>query len=377
MMWPMLLFVLLASVLMPNAHTFRSSLPLNTRSNSNFYMATNDNIITSRSDWTGIKSRIQDYLVARKDMNLPPFELDNSKGDIRVTNRNNNNQVKEGNPLEMFKPTGWYKDLAAIDLKARSDSKIPVLLHPLSYLELKRHGYEELIETIMDLGGPFEVGKVLGIEYIEPIIEKREEDEIFRPVRQETFALDMRGSLLLGGALDDKLEAAANIDMNSLKLKIAEKNNGENNFMDAMKSSSNRGSGDDIDYSNIKKTPLKKKWVAPKIDPVQKSERFALDTLQRGYLLATIFSFAVGFGRASGDMIERGYGGDLFVSIHDASSSVTLGMFIATIASTLLVIKNAQEKGRNIFVWAAKSILAGPFVLQEIKGLEGIDKSPK
>lgn len=341
-------------------------------------MATKDNTITSRSDWTGIKSRIEDYLVARKAMNLPPFELDNSKGDIRVTTTNNN-QVKEGNPLEMFKPTGWYKDLAAIDLKARSDSKIPVLLHPLSYLELKRHGYEELIETIMDLGGPFEVGKVLGIEYTEPIIEKREEDEIFRPVRQETFALDMRGSLLLGGALNDKLEAAANIDMDSLKVKIAEKKNYENNFVDATKSNKNGNSGDDIDYSNMKKTPLKKKWVAPKIDPVQKSERFSLDTLQRGYLLATIFSFAVGFGRASGDMIEKGYGGALFVSIHDASSSVTLGMFIATIASTLLVIKNAQEKGRNVLVWAAKSILAGPFVLKEIKGLEGIDsnKSPK
>jgi len=335
-------------------------------------MTTKDNTIVSRSDWFTTKSRINDYLAARKTMNLPPFELDNSKGDIRVTN--NNNQIKDGNPLEMFKPTGWYKDRAAIDLKSRSDSRIPVQLHPLSYLELKRHGYEELIESIMDLGGPFEVGKALGIEYVEPIIEKREEDEIFRPVRQETFALDMRGSLLLGDALSDKLEAAANIDMNSLKLKIAEKKDNEKNIVDGTYSNNNKYNGDDIDYSNVKKTPLKKKWVAPKVDPIQKSERFSLDNLQRGYLLAPVFSFAVGFGRASGEVIEKGYGGDIFVIIHDACSSVTVGMFIATIASTLLVIKDAQEKGRNLFVWAAKSILAGPFVLQEIKGLQGIEK---
>ena len=366
-----LFFTLLAIICWQSVNSYLTATSPRLHNNNVYrYMASKDSIVTSRSDWSSIKSRIEVYLEARKTMNLPPFEIDNSKGNIRVTN---NNQIKEGNPLEMFKPTGWYKDKAALDLKARSDSKIPVLLHPLSYLELKRHGYDELIESIMDLGGPYEVGKVLGIEYVEPIIEKREEDEIFRPVRQETFALDMRGSLLLGGALDDKLEAAANIDMKSLKLKIAEKNNNENNN-NMNPTNRYNNNGDDIDYSNLNKTPLKKKWTAPKVDPIQKSERFSLDSLQRVYLLITIFTFTIGFGRTSNDMITKGYGGDLFVGIHDLSSSITLGLFIAMIASTLLVIKNAKDKGRNIFVWAAKSILAGPLVLQEINGLENIKK---
>ena len=43
-------------------------------------------------------------------------------------NNDNINTDTTNNPLEFIKPKGWYKDLAEIDLKARSDSRIPKVL---------------------------------------------------------------------------------------------------------------------------------------------------------------------------------------------------------------------------------------------------------
>ena len=124
------------------------------------------------------------------------------------------------NPLGMLAPSGWFKDNEAIDLRRRSDKRLPTEFHPLSYLELKACGFDHLIEIIIELGGPVVVGQRIGINFIEP---KREykEDESLRPVRSETFALDMRGSLKLGSSLDDRLDAAASLNLEEIKANIA------------------------------------------------------------------------------------------------------------------------------------------------------------
>jgi hypothetical protein len=58
------------------------------------------------------------------------------------------------NPLEMFKPTGWYKDEITLELATRSDKRIPKVLHPLAFAELQRFGFDNLSNPIMLLGGP-------------------------------------------------------------------------------------------------------------------------------------------------------------------------------------------------------------------------------
>jgi hypothetical protein len=50
--------------------------------------------------------------------------------------------------LQAAQPAGFYKDTENEDLDKRSDSRHPYKLHPLSYVELSRHGYDHLIEEV-------------------------------------------------------------------------------------------------------------------------------------------------------------------------------------------------------------------------------------
>ena len=84
----------------------------------------------------------------------------------------------------MFKPSGFYRDetpeearlreevkkgpMGRLDRVLRPDSRALKVPHPLSFIELKRHGFADLVTPVVEMGGPFEVGKVIGIEWDEP-----------------------------------------------------------------------------------------------------------------------------------------------------------------------------------------------------------------
>lgn len=78
-------------------------------------------------------------------------------------------RAKEENIIiSTFKPSGWFKDKVAIDLAKRADKSVPKTNHPLSFVELKKFGFEYLTESVMQLGGPFIVGEAMGIEWTQP-----------------------------------------------------------------------------------------------------------------------------------------------------------------------------------------------------------------
>ena len=169
--------------------------------------------VSAKSSWADIETEINNYLDYKRALSLAGSALSPSDMD---------DIGSYDNPLAMFIPSGWYKDNDAIDLRKRSDKRLPTEFHPLSYLELRACGFEHLIDIIIEFGGPMVVGEKIGILFVEP---KRvyKEDESLRPVRTESFALDMRGSLQLGQSLDDKLEAAAQLDLGKIKANMAAK----------------------------------------------------------------------------------------------------------------------------------------------------------
>ena len=84
----------------------------------------------------------------------------------------------------MLRPSGFYRDetpeeallreevrkgpMGRLDRILRPDSRSQKVPHPLSFSELKRHGFADLVTPVVDLGGPFEVGRIMGIEWVEP-----------------------------------------------------------------------------------------------------------------------------------------------------------------------------------------------------------------
>ena len=134
-----------------------------------------------------ITPEVNRYMSIRKKMDLPPLAA-----------------IEKQTALDMVQPSGWYKIESEEDLKRRSDNRLPRAPHPLSYIELERHGFaDSLMEPIMSLGGPHMVGRLLDIDWREPEPEKW--DENLKPVREERYALDFQGSLKLGAALEDDM----------------------------------------------------------------------------------------------------------------------------------------------------------------------------
>ncbi len=110
---------------------------------------------------------------------------------------------------ELLKPSGFYRDedeqkaklrdevrkgpMGRTDRVLQIDNRTPITSHPLSFMELERHGYEDLVLPIIEYGGPHEVGVRIGIEWEDPIEEKIQIDESLRPKRVESTAFDIQG----------------------------------------------------------------------------------------------------------------------------------------------------------------------------------------
>jgi len=287
---------------------------------------------------------------------------------------------------EMVKPTGWFKDTVALELKSRTDGAIPILPHPLAFFELDRFGFGHLSEQIIELGGPEVVGNMVGIKWSEPVYEQPPVDESLRPVREQTFALDMSGSLLLGVGLDDRLSAAADLDLGALKQQLQERENVDGTNSGDIFNLSKEGSEsvDGIDYSQLKSSKYargssaavpKAKFTASDLAAAKvKGERFSLDGTQRAFFFLSSAAVAVAYGRASTDIIEHSLLGSsgLDRSLISAAQYVSLFLSATSVGSALLSAKQAKEKSRSVFIWASQGLFGGPLTLQKLAKLEAV-----
>ena len=82
------------------------------------------------------------------------------------------------------------------DRVLQGDNRTPITPHPLSFIELERHGFEDLVLPIIEYGGPHEVGARVGVVWSDPKEERLEVDESLRPKRIESSAFDIEGHYL-------------------------------------------------------------------------------------------------------------------------------------------------------------------------------------
>lgn len=279
------------------------------------------------------------------------------------------------NPLAMFKPSGWYKDEYEVELKTRTDRTIPTVSHPLSYVELERFGWGNLSLSIMELGGPLLVGEQLGMEWVEP--EEEPWAESLRPVREQSYALGVTGSLQLGGALEDTLSAAAALDLESLKrsTQLAAQS-GSGNTVESRESQSKlyyQDEDGEVDYSKTR-VPVKRQAVmaARKEPTVPKSEKFTLDGSQRSYLILVAFTTALTYGRASQELLATPAYADVTAAVVGVSSIASVALYASAAGSLGLCVRLAKEKNRNVLVWGMKGLLGGPMTVAQLKELNAL-----
>ena len=255
--------------------------------------------------------------------------------------------------FDFLKPSGWHKDEAEIDFQRRADTRIPKeqFRHPLAYVDLKRFGFEDLIEPIIERGGPVIVGdELLGLNW-KP--EKEVWDQSLKPTREETWALDMRGSLMLGGALEDKLAAAESLDLESLKRESKVKEELRSKLAIPAETI-----GEGEDYLSKNRT-LTKKF---KIEKEMKGDSFSLTVPQRAYFLFVSALFAFAFGRSSQDLEFQG--------IEQLIENCRVFFFTAALAnlgSCVFCAVEARKREKGVVMWAAKGLLGGPLVLSQIR----------
>lgn len=282
------------------------------------------------------------------------------------------------NPLEMFKPTGWYKDEITLELATRSDKRIPKVLHPLAFSELQRFGFDNLSNPIMLLGGPHEVGIKLNLGWVEPLVEKTVYSEEEKVLISTTYLFDNRGSLKLGGAQDESMElSAAELDLDALKraIKIKEDLSSSESNQDRSADLYRRDADGQINYKESK-APLKKQssYVLTE-SKVPKSERFSLDGAQRAYMVLTCFSTALAHGRASRELLLLGtdsFGLDLssLSDVITVANVVSNALIIFAVVSSSFSFKTARLKNRNPVVWAFKGFLGGPLSALQLRDLD-------
>ena len=216
-------------------------------------------------------------------------------------------------------------------------------------------------EPILRYGGPYIVGKAIGLEWVE-LEDKEIWDESLRPTREETYALDFRGSLSLGSALEDRLSVAEQLDLQLLK-KDLEKNKSKDIY---------RANTMQPNQYNIEGTINKKKLNLFPITVERNGERFNLNSVQRIHLLSTCLLFSLGSGHASQEVISNqllGTGSEGIVLIAKIVSSV---LVVVSIASSVASLPLCKQKNRGYLIWGLKGLLGGPDVVVQLSKSEAI-----
>lgn len=200
----------------------------------------------------------------------------------------------------------------------------------------------------------------------------------------------------LGGALEDKLEAAAALNMAALKRSIAE--NAAPASSDAQWNAQLYGVDEDgnADYSQVKvrvmgdhvdgrvhhftcrhpPRPLPRKVRVKRSLPVAtdpatpRSEKFTLTYPQRLNLVLVLFSTAAAYGRASAGLVEDPTWGGVAGTATTVAAAVSAVLGVAAAGSFGVCVRLAREKKRNALVWGAKGLFGGPLAVTQLQGLD-------
>lgn len=294
---------------------------------------------------------------------------------------------KANNPFAFLQPTGWFKDEIQFDIDKRSDKTVPVVAHPLSFIELNKYGFSNLSSSILALGGPFAVGQQLQLDWQEPIRRAPKEEVMNKRPKSSP------GRLALGGAFEESLsEAAEKLDLTALKSTIQENldkdgiyDDSDINCIGGLSRASVEFT-DNIDYSGLVKTAKANgRFVSKRTPPTKtkiavtedRDEKFKLVGFERAYTLLLFTAGSVGYGRASKDLLS--------ISLADSSPLSSYSDLVATVTDIahvlfplLLLVSvinagrsgvQAQSSNRNVFVWTLRSFLGGPGVLASLKSL--------
>lgn len=317
-----------------------------------------------------LETQLKEYLSKRDNDENNALSPDN----IELKKKYQSRGKKETSFFDMVKPSGWYKDNVALDLESRMDGRIPLAAHPFSYIELQKYGYETLYDDIVTLGGPHAVAKMIGFDW-QPPEEPSEWTEDMRPVVDESYGLYSRGELVLGGGLDDRLEAAANIDVAAIKAKIAEKQSQVIEDEDISMEVS-RDNQKDIDYTNIKKTrkskPLKVRKLSP--EELAQIESFTLRTPERLYSVFVLAIIAGANGRATTEFLSRMTADDSLLMIRDISQYVSFGLAGISVGFAVACVKKAESMNRSQWIWALTGLIGGPVALNRLSQMTVRDK---
>jgi hypothetical protein len=206
----------------------------------------------------------------------------------------------------------------------------------------------------------------------------------------------------LGGALDDKLEAAAGLDMAALKQSItgnaAPALFGED---DVRQGAQIYGVDEDgnTDYSQTKvrvvhgcftgarlsrprhtasrppvapssQVRVKRSMPVSTEPKVPRSEKFTLTYPQRLNLVLVLFSTAAAYGRASAGLAADPAWGEVAGSASSVAVVVSAVLGVAAAGSLGVCVRLAREKNRNAVVWGAKGLLGGPLAVTQLRGLD-------
>lgn len=223
-------------------------------------------------------------------------------------------------------------------LDLRHASKHDALVDPLSYSELIRLGFDDLVEPIIKEGGYVAVSMLLGLKV--STLPQSNQDE---PMAKSEFQTrrSIEGELSLGSALEDKISEVSLIRSTPARFEAGIKSFPRDDLMDFPARSE------------------KSKLKLP-----EESVVFTLP--ERMYFIALSSSLALGSGHASSEAILRGF---LNPAIQETAEAISFGFLVANVLSAVLSIRLASERRRAVSLWVFKSCCCGPLSLFELRGL--------
>jgi hypothetical protein len=246
---------------------------------------------------------------------------------------------------------------------------------PLSYGELKKYGFDDLVDPIMDLGGYVVVSNALNIE-VAPL-----------PVRKKTAMaplnlVDEAAGLCVGLALEEKIAAslaarpkAAVALSNEAKQQPPQKGV-ETGSVAAVLKLYDEGGAPPVMKRALQEPPAVYERVTPakpvEVKPVK--QPFELGLGQRAYVVGAAAVVALAWGHASSDAVATG----LFTpSLVDTCRALSLGVAVGNCGSAILSVRLSLERGRAVPLWLFKSVLAGPMAISELSRLDPIPSPEK
>ena len=172
--------------------------------------------------------------------------------------------------------------------------------------------------------------------------------------------MDIKGSLMLGGALDDSLDSAAsNLDLVQLK-QTAEENKA---LRMEREKERERMALQGEDYASASRTLSRK----VKIERQNRDEdRFTLTVPQRFFFLLLAASFSLSFGRSSNDLIAH-YSADFESAVSMARLVFTAGIVSAIGSGVACSAMRSGSSSGSKLIWGLRGLLGGPLVLAELR----------